>query len=149
MPEKNIQGSCNSCGSRFPIPIDELEDYMECPKCGEAANITAVCPHCGQNIGTNGRTIGCSCPCPSCEREFIWNTVKAVDGTSMIVSMTRRVEMHDIASAISIMQQQLEKNQHDSDRKNTSSNSKGCLGSFIFIINIGTGILFLVTKYIV
>jgi len=149
MPEKNIQGSCISCGLRFPIPIDDLEDDMQCPKCGEDAGITVVCPHCGQNAGTNGRTIGCSFPCLSCGCEFIWNTVKATDGTSMVVSMTGRVEMHDIASAISIMQQQQEQNQHGSERKDVSSNSKGCLGTFIFMISTGTGIFFLVTKYIV
>jgi len=108
MSKKSIQGSCISCKSNFPIPIDELEDYMQCPKCGEDAGITAVCPHCGQNIGTNGRTIGCSYPCPSCKCEVIWNTVKATDGTSMVVSMTGRVEIQDIASALSIMQKQVE-----------------------------------------
>lgn len=149
MSGKSIQGSCISCGSNFPIPIDELEDYMQCPKCGEDANITAVCPHCEQNIGTNGRTIGCSCPCPSCEGEFIWNIVKATDGTSMVVSMTGRIEMYDIASAVSIMQKELEQNQDVSNRKDTSSNFKGCLGAFIFMINIGTGIFLLVAKYIV
>ena len=127
IPEKNkqavtisnksqeLQGSCDSCKSHFPISINKIEDYMECPNCGEEATIMAICPHCGHYIMTNGGTISCSIPCPDCEREFIWNTFKATDGTPMVVSMTGRLELHDIASAIPMMQQKINKNQHGSD----------------------------------
>lgn len=152
MTEKEIQGSCISCKSQFAIPVSELQDDMTCPVCGSDANISVICPHCGQEIYTNGRTLSCSIPCPKCNKDFIWNTVKSTDGTPMVVSMTGRLEMHDMASLLGIMQENLEKakspsrsspnvsNSH-SIVKNREAGAKGCLGSIIVMISLGASFL--------
>lgn len=124
MPEKTIQGNCISCGAHFPIDI--LEDDIQCPICGdEHASITAVCPHCGQEIEINGRCISTSNLCPICKKDFIWNTVKATDGSLMIVSVTGRIEMHDIASLVSVMQQELNEKEHRSLRNEIAPIPRG------------------------
>lgn len=155
MNEKEIQGSCISCKSQFAIPVSELQNYMICPVCGSDANITVICPHCRQGIFTNGRTLSCSIPCPECNKEFIWNTVKSTDGTPMVVSMTGRLELHDMASLLSIMQEDLEKTQNASrpnsnigDSRSIATKkgpeSKGCLSSIVAIVSLGASLMILI-----
>jgi len=63
--------------------------------------------------------------------------------------MTGRAEMHDIASTISIMQEQIDEHQQGSKQNKASSNSKGCLGSFVLVIGIGVGIVLLAIKLLI
>lgn len=144
MKEKEIQGSCISCDSQFAIPVSELKDYMACPVCGNEADITVICPHCDKGILTNGRALSCSVPCPECNKDFIWNTVKSTDGTPMVVSMTGRFELHDMASMLSIMRENLEKTEKASRPKQNISyphtnaikkgtEPQGCLSSIVAI----------------
>ncbi len=147
MSDRKIQGKCISCRSRFPIDIEEFEDYMLCPNCNEDANITAICPHCGQNIDTNGRTIGTQEACLTCDKDFIWNTVLATDGKPLIISTTGRVELHDLAAMLSVMQQQI--GEEKSNKKDDSpNNSKGCLGSILFVVFAGAGLTYYLSKLI-
>lgn len=144
---QEIQGECTSCNLKFAIPVMELKDYNPCPNCGNDANITVFCPHCGEGITTGGSTISCLVPCPVCNKDFIWNTVKSTDGTPMVVSMTGRLELHDLASIINIMQENLEKtespdqpkinnsNSH-SNTKNKAAEPKGCLCSLVAMISL-------------
>ena len=147
MDQREIQGSCISCKSRFAIPVSELKDYMTCPECGSDADITVICPHCHEEILTNGLGLGIIAPC-FCGKDFIWNTVKSTDGTPMVVSMTGRLEIHDMASILNIMQENLEKNEvpenidvivkgkHHLTANNRKIGSKGCLFSIISIISL-------------
>ena len=147
MAQKNIQGKCISCNSSFPVEI--LQDDIVCPVCGEYANITAICPNCGENIDTNGRALGCCYPCPACNEEFIWNTVESTDGSPMVVSMTGRVEMHDIAAALAITQNQLSDKNEIFGKENASLNTKsaGCLTIITTIVGMGLLLLSFVYLY--
>jgi len=152
MSQNAIQGSCTSCNSRFAIPFSELKDDMSCPVCGNYADVTVICPHCGQEIFTNGRTLGCCIPCPDCNNDFVWNTVISTDGTPMVVSMTGRLEMHDMGSLLNIMQQQLGKSKNEprsnmnisdpqSAAKHRTAEPKGCLGSIAVIMSFCASVM--------
>lgn len=107
LSEKPIRGHCIMCKSNFPLSTSDLGDQIVCPVCSEDASITTICTHCNQHIDTNGRTLGSLIPCPTCHREFICNTLETTNGGSLVVCTTGRVEMHDIASTLSLMKQQI------------------------------------------
>ena len=142
MSEKSFQGKCSECNSEFPV--DSIEEDIRCPKCGfPFANITVSCPHCGQEFDTDGSLISSIDPCPTCGEKFVWNTVKATDGSWMVVSRTGRLELHDMASLVSIMQQKMGEKETRAVSNDVTSNSKGCLGSFILVLSFGTSLILL------
>ncbi len=147
MSDRQIQGKCISCSASFPIAVEELEDYMLCPNCNEDSNITVICPHCGQNIDTNGRTIGTQNECLTCDKDFIWNIVLTTDGKPLAINTTGRLELHDMAALLSVGQQQLGA-ENSNKKHDNSNNSKGCLGSIFFVISVAAGITYCFTKLI-
>ena len=143
--EIKIAANCFKCETVFSVSLDEVfKDNMVCPKCKNAEfnSITVICPHCQEVIHTNESAIGRQVSCGNCGKKYIANTVKQMDGTPLIVSSTGRVEMHDIASALSMMKNELE------EPKKNDPAAKGCLGSLIFIVCIGFGSLYTLIKII-
>ena len=106
MEERRMEGTCVSCNARFQIAAGQLDDYTECPHCGESANVTTICPHCRRGVTMNGRTIERAFPCPNCGDEISGDTLKTEDGSSMVVKIIDQPGMDEIAAAMLAMQKQ-------------------------------------------
>jgi len=121
--QSRIQMSCDSCESQFGISPTELQDDNICPNCGEYASITIICPFCGIEILSNGRVVSCYINCLGCKKEFKANTLKSVDGDTIIVSMTGRLENDDLMSLVQKMTQDKNKSDNLSFSKNNNHKS--------------------------
>lgn len=139
MGDTRLLCACNYCKANFSIAIEDIEDSIECPKCGEDSNVTARCQHCNKEFQTNGLGIGEYTECPFCGDDIVINTFKTVGGGWQVVSMTGRVEMHDLASALSVLQHEMQEEERASRRK-VIPPAQGCFGMLLMGIGFSAGL---------